>query len=330
MYCYENKNLKFDTVKIWSRIEYFKGSIVSFTPNIEPNGKCTGMYYSSKKDKSVPYNLFVGINYNSQSLTLEFSSKILLDDYPKLITKDTFRQCLENINELGICTIDVDAIINDCYFSDMDITNDIDYILTDKVLSSLNLCVNNYRRYKMKPYGKTGITFNKDVKKESDISLTIYNKEIELELSKNKKFLSLTNNPDAIKEYFRGKVRFEMTLDNPNKICDFLNIENTHINNVFNSKVNPLLTQFNLIFGNGEIMDKSYIKNCETYEMMKNLQSCKGDLKVIEQELKDYNIYSSRSGITDKMKKYKQLHTEMYSNTHNSTNILAKIREKLS
>ena len=87
-----------------------------------------------------------------------------------------------------------------------------------------------------------------------------------------------------------------MELDTPNKICKALNIDTTHIYNVFSSQENPLLIQFNKIFGNGDIVDKSYIKNCETYEMMKNLQSCNGNLKMIEQELKDYSIYSSRSG----------------------------------
>ena len=110
----------------------------------------------------------------------------------------------------------------------------------------------------------------------------------------------------------------------------YLNIPTTHIKHVFTSKANPILLQFNKIFGKGEVMDTSYIKNSETYEMMKNLQFCNGDLKGIEQELKDYNIYSSRSGLTDKMKKYKQLHIQMYNKTHNSIGILSKIRAKLS
>ncbi len=109
----------------------------------------------------------------------------------------------------------------------------------------------------------------------------------------------------------------------------YLNIPTTHIDNVFTSKANPILSQFNKIFGNGDIPDTSYIKNSESYEMMKNLQSCNGDLKKIEQELKDYNIYSFRSGLTAKMKKYRQLHTKMYNETHNSIGILSKIRAKL-
>lgn len=332
MYSYENNNLKFDTIKIWSKIEYFKDSIVSFSPNINPNGEHTGMHYSSKKDKSIPYNLFIGINYNSQSLTMEFSSKVLLDDYPKLITPNTFKQCIENINKLGICTLDVGAIANDCYFSAIDITNDIDCKLTDNVLDSLNLCVNNYRRYKWEHY-KDGIQYTKDVvTKSCQESILIYDKEKEIGLGKNTKFLSLLKNAQNVIDYFKGKTRIEMTLNTPKKICDLLNIENTHISNIFKSKVNPLLTQFNKIFGEGEIENKHYITNYEDYSMQAIIKQHDGNLKKIELEMKDLNVYSSssRTGLSKRMKKMKQLHTEIYNRTHNSTHILTKIRQKLS
>lgn len=331
MYCYENELIKFDTVKIRTKKEYFKESIVSFTPNIQPNGICTGEYYSSKKDKSIPYNLFIGINYNSQSLTLEFSSKVLLDDYPKLITRTTLRQCLENINKLGICIIDVNNIINDCYFDKIHITRDIDYHLTNDVFTTLNTCVGDYRRYKWEHYEGEGIRYTKDVKSQScKESIVIYDKE--KEIVKNKDFLSKVNTPDSIIKYFEGKVRFEMELKSPTQICKFLNIGSTHINYIFGSDVNPLLVQFNKVFGEGGIENKYSITNYEDYSMQAIIEKHNGDLKKIEQEMKDLHVYSSKSrtGLSERMKKIKQLHSEMYSKTHDSTNILAEIREKLS
>lgn len=333
MYSYENKNLKFDTVKIWSRIEYFKDSIVSFTPNINPSGECTGMYYNSKKDKSIPYNLFIGINYNSQSLTLEFSSKVLLDDYPKLITRTTLRQCLENINKLGVCIIDANNIINDCYFDKIHITRDIEYQLNNDVFTSLNTCVGNYRRYKWEHYEGEGIRYSKDVKSKCcKESIVIYDKEKEILSSKNKQFLDLLDNPDTVIDYFSGKTRFEMELDSPKKICDLLNVGSSHINYIFGSEVNPLLVQFNKVFGEVEIENKYSITNYEDYSMQAIIEKHNGDLKKIEQEMKDLHVYSSKSrtGLSNRMKKIKQLHSEIYSKTHNSTNILAEIREKLS
>lgn len=289
------------------------------------------MYYSSKKDKSIPYNLFIGINNNSQSLTLEFSSKVLLDDYPKLITQTTLRQCLENIDKLGICSIDVDRIVSDCYFDKIHITRDIDYNLNNDVFTSLNTCVGDYRRYKWEHYEGEGIRYTKDVKSQScKESIVIYDKE--KEIVKNKDFLSKLNDPDSIIKYFEGKVRFEMELKNPKQICKFLNIGSTHINYIFGSDVNPLLVQFNKIFGEGEIENKYSITNYEDYSMQAIIEKHNGDLKKIEQEMRDLHVYSSnsRTGLSNRMKKIKQLHSEMFSKTHNSTNILTEIRGKLS
>lgn len=330
MNSYENKNLKFDTVKIRTNVDYLISKYIEFDKKYE-NGLLIREHYVS--NKNIPYNLYIGANHKSQSLTLEFSSKILLDDYPKLITRTTFRQCLENINKLGICNIDVDRIVSDCYFSKVHITNDIDYTLTDDKLSLLNSCVGNYRRFKWEHYKGEGIRFTKDVKsKECKETIVIYDKEKEIQSSKNKQFLDLLDNPDTVIDYFSGKTRFEMELDSPKKICKFLNIGTTHINYIFCSEVNPLLTQFNEVFGEGEIENKYSITNYENYAMRTIIEKHNGDLKKIEQEMKDLNVYSfkSRTGLSERMKKIKQLHSEMYSKTHDSINVLAQIRQKLS
>jgi len=64
------------------------------------------IFYSSKDDINIPYNLYVAVSYIKQTLTLEFSSKILKEKYPDLISKDTIKECLTNINQLNICDID--------------------------------------------------------------------------------------------------------------------------------------------------------------------------------------------------------------------------------
>lgn len=328
MNSYENEFIKFDTIKIRTKKEYLINTISKFDDKYNEYGDLIGRVYNSKKNKSIPYNLFIAVSYTSQSLTLEFSSKVLLDDYPKLITPITLKKCLENINKLGVCTLNVDAIYSDCYIMG-DITKDIEYKLTHQDYKILNRCVGNYRRYGWEHYEHEGIRYYKDVKtKKLKESLVIYDKEKEIE--KNKSFLSIVDSSQSVIDYFNGKTRFEIELDSEYKMKKYLDIPTTHINNVFNSKTNPILLQFNKIFGEGDVIDTSYIKNAESYEMMKNIQSCDGDLKKIEQELKDYNIYAYRSGLSNKMKKYKQLHKEMYNKLHNSTNILTELRQKLS
>lgn len=118
-----------------------------------------------------------------------------------------------------------------------------------------------------------------------------------------------------------------MELDSPKKIYKFLNIGTTHINYIFGSEVNSLLTQFNKVFGKGEIENKYSITNYENYAMRTIIEKHNGDLKKIEQEMKDLHVYSfkSRTGLSERMKKIKQLHAEMYNKTHDSTYILAEI-----
>lgn len=329
MNSYENEFIKFDTVKIRTNINNLISKNIEFNKNYN-NGLLIGEYYNSKKNKSIPYNLYIGVSYTSQSLTLEFSSKILLEDYPKLITRSTFKQCLENLNKLGVCTLDIDAICEDCYFAKVHITRDLEYELSDNVLDNLNLCVGNYRRYKWKRYRKEGIRYSKDVKsKDCTESIVIYDKEQELET--NKDFLSFLDEPDKVVNYFQRKSRFEMELSTPAKICKALNINTTHIDNVFSSQENPLLTQFNKIFGEGKIENKQYITTYEIYAMNTIIEKHNGDIKKIEQEMKDLNVYSSnsRNGLSERMEKIKRLIQQRNERLYGSDIILTEIREKL-
>lgn len=324
-----NDFIKFDTIKIRTSINYLSHKNIKFNKNYN-NGLLIGEYYNSKNENHIPYDLYIGISHKKQSLTLEFSSKILLDDYPQLITENSFKQCLDHINQLGICTLDKDQIINDCYFSKVHLTKDIKYDLTDNVLNSLNLCTNDYRRYKWQRYRNEGIRFTKDVKsKDCRESIVIYDKE--KEIIKNKDFLSILSLPDQVINYFDGIVRFEMELDTPNKICKAFNIESTYINNVFSSKENPLLTQFNKIFGEGNINTKQYITNYDAYSMDAIIEKHHGDIKRIEQELKDLNVYSSnsRNGLSERMKKIKYLAQQRNEQMYDSSGILSEIRGKL-
>ncbi len=198
-------------------------------------------------------------------------------------------------------------------------------------MDTLNSCVANYRRYKWKHYQKEGIRFSKDVKsKECAESIVIYDKEKEIET--NKDFLSYLDNPDKVVNYFQGKSRLEMDLDTLKKIRKALNIDTTHISDVFGSQENPLLTQFNKIFGGGEIENKQCINNYETYAMNAIIEKHNGDIKKIEQEMKDLDVYSknSRNGLSERMKKIKTLIQQRNEELYNSRGILTEIRKKLS
>jgi len=286
------------------------------------------LIYSSKNDKSIPFDLFIGTSRTRQSMSIEFSSKILLDDYPKLISKDTFPKCLENIHQLGICELDIDSILQYCYFKTLHVTKDISLELTDPVLDTLNSSVNNYRRFNWNHYEKEGITFTKDVKSVGcKESITIYNKAKEMATSKNQKFLSMLNDPDKILQYFNGKTRIETILKGNDRIKHYLGIPDTHINNVFSSTENSVLYQFNQVFGYDASPEQVNIANTEEYLLKNTLLLHNHDLKRIEQDLR--KCYTSRGALTNRMKKIKQLSFEMQQASKNNSTILDDIRNKL-
>ena len=196
---YEKKRLiTFDRIKIKSNYKYLLDTKVKFNEMFHSrSGEKTGLFYSSKDDINIPYNLYIAVSYVKQTLTLEFSSKILKENYPDLISRDTIKKCLTNINQLNICNIDVDSILSNGVVTSVDITYDADLILNDNLLDALNSQVNNYRRFKWTHYNNEGITFTKDVKsKDCTETITLYNKEKEICTSHNKNWTISKEKPD--------------------------------------------------------------------------------------------------------------------------------------
>ena len=327
---YEKKRLiTFDRIKIKSNYKYLLDTKVKFNEMFHSrSGEKTGLFYSSKDDINIPYNLYIAVSYVKQTLTLEFSSKILKEKYPDLISRDTIKKCLTNINQLNICNIDVDSILSNGVVTSVDITYDADLILNDNLLDALNSQVNNYRRFKWTHYNNEGITFTKDVKsKDCTETITLYNKEKEICTSHNKNFLNSLSQPQQIMDYFKGKTRFEITLDTPKKIMNYLNLTDTKIFSVLNSDTNPILILFDKIFNNSVTnISNATFDNYEEWSMKIILDSYNGDLKRLEQDVR--NKFSSRSGATKRMKKFEAVHHAMTSASTNE-NLIEKVRNLL-
>lgn len=131
-----------------------------------------------------------------------------------------------NLNNLGICRVDIDSILHTGCITKADITKDIKMPLTDNILSALNGNVGMYKYYR-----KTGIEFSRDIKDvRSKESLKLYDKGTELKVNaESRKFLSMLTNHEEIENHFDGMVRFEISLTSTAKIQEFLNIQDTYI-----------------------------------------------------------------------------------------------------
>lgn len=325
--------LKFDTVKLTTnRIYISQINDAIFSHDIDPTtGELISVEYNSNKHQNIsPFKLYIRVNYRSNYMTVEFSSKILLKDYPKLISDETFRQCFQNIETLGICTFNIDAIIDNCHFSKLHITKDVDLCLTSEILNRLNLCTKEYRRYKWYRY-KDGISFSRDVK-ASDCreSMILYNKEVELTLSKNKPFLTETGASSSIISHFKGKTRFEVQLENKRKIQKELGISNTDYQSVMLSKKNIILVQFDKIFGvDVETLDSIKINNIADYYLWNTILYHNFDLKSIAQDIKDRHLYShkTKGAMGKQMKKISVMIKSHLNQTYNTDNVINKIKE---
>ena len=99
--------IRFDKLKIITDINYISNiNDKAFTA--QSVGEQLLYYkYNIKK----PYSLCIIADYQHSELFIEFTGKILKDEYIHLINKTNIRKCFEEINGLGICTLSIDEIL---------------------------------------------------------------------------------------------------------------------------------------------------------------------------------------------------------------------------
>ena len=327
--------LTFDTVRLVTKTKYLSNPNKElFRHDVDiDTGELISIEYQPHKHADItPFELYIRANYRSNRMTIEFSSKILLDDYPLLISNQTFEQCLSNIEKLGICQLGADSIINDCYFNKIYITKDVNLELTSDILNRLNQCTGDYRRYKWNRY-PDAILFTKNVKAEDcRESISIYNKEVEINLSRNKPFLNKTGNAASILDYFEGKTRFEVKLENKRKIQKELGIENTDYHSVMSTSKNMILSQFDKIFtSNIPQSDTMQINNIVDYGLWCIIRYHNFDLKSIEQEIKDMKLYEEKTkgAMGKQMKKIRSMMQAYLNQNHDADTVIEGIRKML-
>ena len=333
-----NKQLRFDTVKFVTNSKYISNvNDKLFKHDIDmATGEAISIEYHHREHTDLtPFELYIRANYRSNRMTIEFSSKILLDNYPSLISAQTFKQCLLNIKMLGICELDIDSIIKDSYFNKLHITKDVPLKLTSEILNNLNQCTGDYRRYKWERYDDNAVLFTKDVKaNDCKEAIIIYNKEKEIALSKSKAFLSKTSNATSILEYFQNKTRFEVKLENKRKIQKELGISNTDYHSVMNAQKNIIQAQFDKIFTSTPQPNTKglEIKNIADYTLLNTLCRHNFSLKSIEQDIKDINLYGDKTkgALGKQMKKFRTMLQAYLNQNQQADTVIEMVRSLLN
>lgn len=122
-----------------------------------------------------------------------------------------------------------------------------------------------------------------------------------MRLAENRDFLDLLSDADALLDYFKNKVRFEINLNSKQAIRSTLNIEDTSISEILNSNRNPIYDFIN------EVTDESVYSCCSLKERkdLAFLNDCDMDIKTVEYEIRKYA--SKGTHISQAIKPYKVL-----------------------
>lgn len=276
--------------------------------------------------QTTPYLLYIEQDILEDEVVIEFTGKILEEDYPNLINRENIRQCLDNINALGICTLDVDGILNYGEVVKADVTKDIEYendisTLTTEMMS----CIKNYKRYEA-TFDKGNFTIRlKNKTPNRQLRLTIYDKEKEMSLMDNQRWMASLGDAAAhqINEHFRKKVRFELNLTSVKAIKDNLGIRDNSISSVLNAETNPIMPFLDkVLLDNAEARVAKSVRDLERIAFMEKFGN---DMKAIERAI--LPIKSPKTNLSQVMRPYRQLYNALNSN--NSTSIKEKLKNAL-
>ncbi len=295
----------FDRIKLRTNASYLKEKISGFSKIEKPNG-IVRYVYSSKDDVRIPFLIY--IEEECDKLTIEFSSKILLGQYPKKICKTTIQDCLRNLTALGVCEVDVESVISESYVSSADITIDIPIQLDDGLIDELDRKIHNFRRYKRRRYS-SGIVFSKDVINKAT-SLTFYDKILELNLERNMRFLNLLSEGDRVKilDYYRGKTRVEAKVKCVKELRKILGVEKTKLMDVLCSNENPILRVFDDIFGSVDEQKEPLKMSLKDYSYrcileVNNYDLCRIDMIIrsMVQKSRRYEVMETIRAVKEEM-----------------------------
>ncbi len=227
----------FDKLKIITKTKYIK--------NINPNEFISNykqdqlIYY--KYEQKTPCLLKVTVNFKYNELVIEFTSKILKDNFIDLINKNNIHNCFNNINNLGICKLDIDNIINDSFICKCDVTKTFLYPNIKDIKQTVELNISNHKKWISEQYENGGVVIKNVVSTpRSKKRLVFYDKFKELDKSENKPFLNALSNKKDVLEYYKGRIQAELNINTKVQIRKYLNITNNNLINVLNANTNPI------------------------------------------------------------------------------------------
>lgn len=267
---------RFDKLKVITKLDYISNINQDFF--IQYRRGETLLYHKYKQEQ--PYKLIIIVDYNNNELVIEFSGKILKDNYPHLIGADNIENCLSAINEMNICQLDVERVISDAIVAKCDVTKDIEVEDKTSLFSYVRQNLANYRKWIVRDY-QDGITIENCVRTPRyKKRFILYDKARELRRAANNAFLSSLNNRQDVEQYFQNKLRVELNINTMLQIRELLEVEDNDLMTVLTSQTNPILSIVDeAIREHRQINHRLSLRD---FERTLLLQSCNYDLLEVE------------------------------------------------
>ena len=309
--------ITFDKLKIVSDIRTVKVRDESSFELIKKNGQIRSLKYYQEH----PFLLRVKIDYESSEAVIEFCGKILGKDYPKLISKDTIRQCFEAINRLGFVEVDIDAMM-EADVVKCDVTKDIPVKEVSQVTDYCRSHIKNYQKFICRKLRNGNTVIEKNVvNRKYKKRITIYDKGKEMFQSDNQPFVHEYGLEDA----FSGMCRFELNLNSKEQIRKALNITDTKLMTVLSADADPITEFLDEVV---EPQDTVAMTDRKSYVTMLVLKDCDYDLEKVEAKMR--SLYKSKgTSISRVMEPYKKMMEHMGGQLEESV-LWNNIRRKLS
>lgn len=295
--------ITFDKLKIVADIRSIEIHDKSRFEVITKKGVVTALKYYQE----LPYLLMIKVDYQSREVVIEFSGKVLGMDYPKLISIKTIGKCFENINALGFCGLDVEAMM-DADVVKCDVTKDVKIQDVPRLTQYVRNHISNYQQFLCRKLRNGNLVVEKNVvSRKTKKRMTIYDKEKEMNRAENEAFVEA----NGLEGAFDGMCRFEINLDSKEQIRQALHVHNTKLMTVLSADANPIADFLdNVVQPESEVS----IPDKKTYMMTLVLRDCDYDLERVEAKLRSF-IHSKGTSIKNVMKPYIALMGQMTNNT---------------
>ena len=278
-----------------------------------------GMISSLRYYQEHPYLLKIKVDYECNEVVIEFCGKILGRDYPKLISKDTIRQCFEAINALGFVEVSIDAMM-EAEVVKCDVTKDIPVDDVTQVTDYIRSHIRNYQRFQCRKMKNGNVVVDKNViSRKTKKRMTIYDKGNEMSRATNRPFVEENGLEDA----FSGMCRFELNLDSKEQIRKSLRIADTKLMTVLSADADPIADFLDEVV---EPQDSVSMSDKKSYMTMLVLKDCDFDLEKVEAKMRA--LHRSKGTVISKiMAPYKAM-MEQISDKQDA-DVWQEVRRKL-